>query len=118
MVRFRRRGESQTSGVEKLINAVVNARGDESLSGFVIAADRGYRKMRMMPGLSRRGIGFIFTMPEHLLRCHPFVGVSQFDPTKGDIEQSDLENGIQQTPPADIRFIYDRENASIIDNSL
>ena len=101
MVRFRRRGESQASNVEKLVNTVVDARGEESLSEFVITADRGYGKMSMIPSLARKEInsllrkplGFIFIMPEHLLRCHPFAGASQFDPAKMDIDESDAEDG-------------------------
>ena len=123
MVRFRRRGESQASNVEKLVRTVVDARGEESLSGFVFTADRGYGKMSMIAFLARKGIGFIFIMPEHLLRCHPFVGASQFDPAKMDIDESDAEDGSDaasdsiQAQSRNSTMLYDRENAFTIDEN-
>ena len=101
----------------------MDARGEESLSGFLITADRGYEKMSMIRSLARKGIGFIFIMPEHLLRCHPFVGDSQFDPAKLDIDESDAEDGsdaASDSIPAQYRnssMLYDRENAFIIDEN-
>ena len=123
MVRFRRRGESQACNVEKLVNTVVDARGEESLSGFVITADRGKGKMKMIPSLARKGIGFIFIMPEHLLRCHPFAGASQFDHDKLDIDESDAEDGSDaasdsiQAQSRNSSMLYDRGNAFIIDDN-
>lgn len=66
MVCFRRRGGSQASNVEKLINALADARDEESFSGFVITADCRYGKMSMVPGSAKKDIGFIFRMHEHL----------------------------------------------------
>ena len=73
--------------------------------------------MSMIPGFYSRGIGFMFIMLAHLQRCHPFAEVSQFDPAKGDMKQSNLYNSSQTVPPADTSVIYGRENDLIIDNS-
>jgi hypothetical protein len=42
MVRFRRRGESQSKNVMQLMESVLQNHGEQSLHGFVITADRGF----------------------------------------------------------------------------
>lgn len=49
--------------MEKLINGLIDARGEGFLSGFLIAADRGYGKMSMISAVEKKGIGLIFIMP-------------------------------------------------------
>ena len=49
----------------------------------------------MVQSLARSGIGFMFIMPGHLLRCHPFVGSSHFI-----LERNDLEDDAYEESPA------------------
>lgn len=109
--------------MEKLIGALLEARGELSLTGFFLTADRGYGNFAMVPGLARKGIGFIFIMPAHLLRCHPFVGMSHFIAKRNELEEenevlcSDEEGmGVGEN----IRLyaaIHDRDSCFIIDDS-
>ena len=43
-----------------------------SLAGFTATGDRGYGKLSLVKELREMGIGSIFIMPSHLIRCHPF----------------------------------------------
>lgn len=74
--------------------------GEQSLHGLVITADRGYGSMQLIRSLLRHGIGSIMIMPEHLLRCHPFVGKSYFSVTRNDedegIETDEEDNDVDQ----------------------
>ena len=80
--------------------------------------------MSMIPGLGKKGIFYIFRMPEHLLQCHSFVGASQFDPAKMDVDESDTEDDSDtgsnphQSQSTNSNIPYDRDNAFIIDDSL
>ena len=76
MVRFRRRGEKQSDNVKQLIRNLLEGHGEHSIHGLVFTADRGYGSMALLKLLLSYNIGSIFIMPEHLLRCHPFVGKS------------------------------------------
>jgi len=76
MAKFRRRGEAQVPNVEKLLDGLLEAREEQKLTGFLVTADRCYGNFEMVQKLGTRGIGFMFIMPEHLLKCHPFVGQS------------------------------------------
>lgn len=86
-LRFRRRGQGQCDNVDKLLNDILDGRGKQSLLGFVITADRGYGKLSLLKKLLKNGIGSILVMPEHLLRCHPFVGASFFDVSRNDQDE-------------------------------
>lgn len=84
------------------------------MAGFVLTADRGYGSLRMIPRLSKRGIGFIFIMPEHLVRCHPFAGSSHFNVHRFDEE--DEESRDDESPnrqgsagEEDVARSYDRD---------
>lgn len=89
----------------------------------MITAVRGYGKMSMIPALAKKGIGFIYIMPEHLLKCHPLVAASQFNPTMMDIDESDADDYSDassishQTQSGNAPMLYDRENAFVIDDS-
>ena len=87
MVRFRRRGEKQSHNVQQLVECLLEARGERSLHGLLFTADRGYVSMSLVRSLLSHGIGSIFIMPEHILGCHPFVGVSFL--TSGRDEEND-----------------------------
>jgi hypothetical protein len=78
MVRFRRRGEAQSLSVSKLLEDVLYARGEQSVCGFTITADRGYAKMSLVRALNGLGISSMFVMPDHIIRCHPFAARSNF----------------------------------------
>ena len=73
-VRFRRRGQSQTSIVDELLSIVLKDQGTQSLRGVIVTADRGYGRLSLLRSLLAHEIGSLFVMPEHLLHCHPFVG--------------------------------------------
>ena len=63
---------------------VLEGRGEQSLTGVTITADRGYAKQEVLCMLSNKGLISMFVMPEHLLRCHPFVGSSFLMPARED----------------------------------
>ena len=42
VIRFRRRGERQTSNIRHIIITLIECRGEQSIHGLVITADRGY----------------------------------------------------------------------------
>lgn len=86
MVRFRRRGISQTDNVYSLVEAILEGRGEQSVHGFILTADRGYGKLSLMRELLCHRIGSIMIMPEHLLQSHPFVGKSFLSITRNDDE--------------------------------
>lgn len=90
-VRFRRRGQTQTTNVIKLLDILVESRGEQSLHGLVLTADRGYGSMSLMRILMGRGIGSMLIMPQHLLRCHPFVGQSFFNVTRLDDDEAEID---------------------------
>lgn len=110
MVRFRRRGQSQVQSVDELMSGLMRWQGSQSLNGLVITADRGYGRMDLLTGLLNCGVGELFMMPEHLLKCHPFVCSSFLclgradseeeseNPSSGD-SGSEVEHEVQQQPP-------------------
>jgi hypothetical protein len=91
-VRFRRRGEQQSANVLRLISTLIEGRGEQCLHGLLLTADRGYGSIALIRTLLRHGIGSI-VMPQHLLRCHPFVGRSFLRITRHDEneDESDLD---------------------------
>lgn len=123
-MRFRPLGEVHTVNGEKLIVGLFEARGEQSLSGFVITADRGYVKLSMVPNLSQKGIEFDLIMPEHLLRCHPFVGKSHFTAERHDLDaknegvlsDDDVSESIEFTRQVHAD-LYGRDACFIIDDS-
>lgn len=86
-LRFRRREELHTESVRKLLITVLDERGEEALNGCIIAADRGYGKDSFLEILSGHGLSSIFVMPEHLIRCHPFVAQSLLDVSRNNLEE-------------------------------
>ena len=89
MIMFRRRGEGQSANVSNLIGTLLEGGGEQSLHGLIITADRGYGSFSLIQNLLTSGIGSIVIMPEHLLRCHTFVGETYFRCTRNDEEQED-----------------------------
>lgn len=85
-LRFRRRAEPQHVSVRKLIDSLMDGRGEKSITGCIVTADRGYGNERFMKILMEQGLGSIFVMPDHILGCHPFVGKSFLNPLRGDLE--------------------------------
>ena len=75
-ISFRRRGEKQMTTVYKLIQAFMNGRGEKSMRGMRITADRGYRSVFLGTVFAYFGVSSSFVIPQHLKRCHPFVGLS------------------------------------------
>lgn len=118
------KGNSQACDVEKVIDIIIDAQGEQSFSGIVITADRGYGEMSLVPALAKKGIGFLFIMPEHLLMCHSFVCASQFHPVKIDIDGVDAEDyghasrTSLHTQYGNNTMLYDREKSFVIDESL
>lgn len=75
-LRFRRRGEKQEVAIRRLMENVTDGRGEAALVGLTLTADRGYGKEAIVGILAELGISSMFILPEHLLRCHPFIGQS------------------------------------------
>jgi hypothetical protein len=86
---FHRRDEAQADGVSKLIESLMEGRGELSSKGLIVTADRGYGKAALLETLRDKGIGCMFVMPQHLLKCHPFVASSYFNPSRADIMESE-----------------------------
>ena len=94
MVPFRRRGESQSTNVLKLFKCLIEGRCEQSLHGLIVTADRGYRGFSVIRILLQHGTGPITVFPNHLLRCHSFVGSSYLNVGRYDDEaSSDYETG-------------------------
>ena len=92
-IRFRRRGEGQHENVQKLLTHIPDGRTSQSLCGFTITADRGYGSLKVIEELNKQGVSAVFVMPEHLLRCHPFVGFSYLSCGRADeCEEEQLED--------------------------
>lgn len=91
-VRFRRRGETQATNVDRLLDVFVAGHGEISLRGIIASADRGYGSITLLKSFLSRGMGGIMIMPSHLLKCHPFVGDSHFSVTRHDDEAGDYYN--------------------------
>jgi hypothetical protein len=89
-IRFRRKGESQLVCVEKLLDAVLEGRGERSFSGLILTGDRGYGKPQLLDALRKRGLSCVFVMPEHILQCHPFIAASRLNITRADDIESEL----------------------------
>ena len=100
MVRFRRRGVSQAENVSMLVQAILEGRGEQTLHGFIVTADRGYGKISLMRELLHLRIGSITVMPEHLLQCHPFVGSSFLNVTRNEEEETSEESSGSGTDDA------------------
>eukprot|EP00171_Calliarthron_tuberculosum_P010714 IDg10714t1 len=79
IVRFRRREQTQASCVTSIIDSLLEGRRERNLCGFIVTADRGYGKLSAMTSLFRRGINCILIIPDHFLKCHPFVRRSFLD---------------------------------------
>jgi hypothetical protein len=60
LVRFRRRGETQSSNVRRLLESVIDCHGEQSLHGFVVTADLGYGNIALLEDLIQHGISANF----------------------------------------------------------
>lgn len=56
------------------MDMVLEGRCEQALNGMTFPVDRGYAKEGFINTLSEAGASIIVILPEHLLRCHPFVG--------------------------------------------
>lgn len=83
-MRFRRRGESAELSVKKLMDMILDGRGEQALNSLTITADRGYGKESFTTQLAESGVSSMVVLPDHLLRCHPFVGMSYFNIERND----------------------------------
>lgn len=72
--------------MEKLLDALSEDRGEMEMHGMIINADRGYECIGILKGLIARGMDGVMVLPEHLLRCDPFVGHSHFSLAFADDE--------------------------------
>ena len=79
-VRFLRRGEPQDVCVDKLLESLLADRGELNINKVVLTADRGFGKLDNISKLSEHGFNVIYILKEHLLPCHPFVGLSFLEP--------------------------------------
>lgn len=80
---FNRRGEGQAVDVRKLLDLFIGERGEASMHGLLAASDRGYKTLSLLRTLGEHEIGAIMIMPEHKLRCHPFIVRSFFYTDQG-----------------------------------
>ena len=85
-VRFRRRGHSQESNVECMFRAVMQSVGQLNPRGIIVTADRGYGRLSLLSQMLSLGFCSMFIFPEHLIRCHPFVGKSFLQYDRSDVE--------------------------------
>lgn len=91
-VRFRRRGHSQESNVECMFRAVMQSVGQLSPRGIIVTADRGYGRLSLLSQMLSLGFCSMFIFPEHLIRCHPFVGKSFLQYDRSDVEDQSIRD--------------------------
>ena len=113
MVRFRRREETQASCVASMIDALLEGRGERHLSGFTVTVDRGYGKLSTLTSLFIRGINYILIMPDHILKCHPFVRSSFPDVTRNE-ENDEGEDNYGTDEDVEDKAVSTEENISRI----
>jgi hypothetical protein len=78
MVRFRRISEAQSLSVSKPFEDVLYARGEQSVCGFIITADRGYAKMSLVKVLNGLGTSSMLVIPDHNILCHTLAARSDY----------------------------------------
>lgn len=83
---FRRRVKSQSINVERLLDTLNEDRGEISMHGMIITADRGCGFRDLLKVLIGKGNCGFMVMLEHLLRYHTFVGKYHFNYTAADDE--------------------------------
>lgn len=76
----------------------------------------------MVLGPAQKGIGFIFILPKHLLKWHPFVGMYFLRADKNDLEEQDVGALSDQGRNVDLLArattdVHDRGSSFIIDDS-
>lgn len=59
-----------------MLSSILEHRGDECLRGIIMTVDRGYAHPNMLQEMANYGVACVGIMPEHLVKCHPFVGLS------------------------------------------
>lgn len=120
-VSFRRRQEPQSENVKKLVEILLHGRGESSLHGLILTADRCYGSTSMAQIFSKLGIGSMVIMPQYLLRCHPFVGrsfvsITRYDDDNIDEESSEEDdaNSCEYQPPISSTsyFVMQNEDGS------
>ena len=63
--RFRRRGEKESQNVGKFLGGILDGRGEQSLTGFIITADRGYETYALLKEVLKDGISFCHATAHH-----------------------------------------------------
>lgn len=63
---------------------------------MIVMADGGYGCIVLLKGRNSRRMGGVMMIPKHLLRCHRFVGQSNFRTTTVD---DDVESEYHQIDP-------------------
>lgn len=91
-VRFRRRGENQDDAAIAALKRVFETRGEVSLNSVILTAYHGYGRPSLMSEVRKLGLSSIFVMPNHMIRCHPYVAKSALNPARND-EQEQHGNG-------------------------
>jgi len=86
-LQFRRRWKTQLDSVRKMLMTLTESCGEDASNECIVTADRGYGKASYMEFLTEFGFSSVFFMPDHLLRVHPFVGLSYLDPIRKDLEE-------------------------------
>ena len=95
-VSFRRRGQSQTSFVHELVSVVLKGKGSQSNLEIIVTTFWGYGNFMLPRSFPAKDISSLFVMPEHLLRCHPFVGKSFLQVGRLDDEEEEEEEGMEK----------------------
>lgn len=115
-LRFRRRGESHMENVKKLLSPMMDHRGDNSLKGVLLMVDRGYGTEKMLEEIAKFGVSRFVIMPDHSLKCHPFVAKSRFKLDRSEAssslsnEKTNVGNGSGE------QFLYDMPGRFVIDD--
>ena len=99
--RFDRRGEAQDVSVDKTLDRLLENRGELSVAGVTMTADRGFAKFAGIPKLMAHGIHAVYIFPEHLIRCHPFVGASFLAPLGTREVEDNEESADSQSDSSD-----------------
>lgn len=86
--RFRRRGEKKDLDATSALKRAFDSRGEVALNSVMLTADRDYGRPSFLEEVRKLGPSFLFVMPNHIVRYHPFVARSAFNPGYDDeVEQ-------------------------------
>lgn len=78
-IRVRRSGESQPQSILNIFDGLLERRGEQSLYGLVVTADRGFAKPGTVIYVRNRGLGCLFIISRHIISYYPYMEESRLN---------------------------------------